>query len=137
MIAQLGGWAIGELRENRNCCAASGAAALSLWERQVVPRIVHVAGRARVVVAFSAEDPEVLQRVSLRPESHSAARSRSVQHKRHAQLDTEFQRIAATLIDVARSLPPDPLLAALLIFPNVIEIPGILCKRGSISPAAK
>src|SRR4029077_7522635 len=115
----------------------NGTVALSLWKRQVVPRIVHVAGGAGGVVALSAEDPEVKPWILLRPESYSAARSRSVQHKRHAQLDTAFQRIAASLIDVARSLPPDPLLTALLIFPNVVEISCILCQRGRIAPAAK
>src|ERR1700739_4774240 len=114
-----------------------GPATLSLWKRQGVPRIVPVAGCTRGVVALSAEDPEVEPWILLRPESHSAARPGSVQNKRHADRHAEFGRIGASLIDVARSLPPDPLFAALLVFPNVIEIACILRQGGSIAPATK
>src|SRR6266702_7679010 len=103
---------------------------------QISPKIVEVVGFGSVVEACSAKNPEIVESVRL-PECHSAARTRSVVHKRDIVRRTKLRRIVTGLIDIDRSLPGDPLAGAALIFPNVVQESRALGKRGTISPAAK
>src|SRR5437016_13737833 len=61
-----------------------------------------------------------------------AAPAGQVVHKRYA-----VGKIRAVFVDVAGALPPNPLSAALLVFPNIVKESGRLRDFGAVSPAAE
>src|SRR6266849_2300280 len=114
--------------------ARIGAAAPSLWERQVSPHIVEVSGSgsARRVVTFPAEHPYIALGVWL-PQRCSPACTNHVVHEWHAGCAD----ISTLLVDSAGALPPNPLSAGVVIFPNVIQESSALVGASAVPPAAE
>src|SRR5690349_4873901 len=105
------------------------------WERQVVPEVVEfaVGPACRSVVAFAAEHVDVTKRVWC-PMSRASAPAHRVIYV--AELE---EVVTPRLIDVYRSLPPDPLVGAAVQFkfPNVVQEAGWLCAIGTVSKASE
>src|SRR6266480_4852525 len=102
-------------------------------EGQIGPQVVHVArrGSGTRVIALSAKHPDIMISVWL-PYGCPAAPAGQVVHKRYA-----VGKIRAVFVDVAGALPPNPLSAALLVFPNIVKESGRLRDFGAVSPAAE
>src|SRR5215472_3867411 len=103
------------------------------WEGQIGPEVVHVAwrGSGSRVITLSTKHPDIMIYVWL-PYRRPAAPSNHVVYKRYP-----VGKIRAVLVDVARALPPNPLSAALLVFPNVVQESCRLRDFGAVTPAAE
>src|SRR5580692_5021276 len=109
-------------------------------ECQILPQIVQVAGRIALgsVIALAAEHPDEAVRVRSGPDCDSPAPADHVVCEgRAVGKGYGYGRKHGVLVDVADSVPPDPLPGAVLILPGIVQESSWVRGRRAVSPTTE